>query len=120
MAVLDQLRKQNLVPSPETVNTNWSTESASLDDRQGPFSLFIKYENGLSVNMVVQLEMSPTGESGDWAVVDDSERTITDSEGMVYYDVKDSGAQFIRISIVVTAGSIDVYEGEYSAFKAHQ
>lgn len=120
MSVLDQLRKKDLVPTPETVNSDWVSPSASLDDRQGPFSLFIRYENGTSVNMDVQLEMSPTGEDGDWAVVDDSSRNITDAAGMVYYDIRDSGAQWIRISIIVNTGSIDVVEGEFSAFKAHQ
>lgn len=115
--VLDQIRKVVIVPTPETVTTDWATEAASLDDRDGAFSLYIKYANGSGVNMTVWLQMSVNGT--DWANVPDTDEVITDNSGMVIYDVDGSGTQYVRIAIVVTAGSIDVTEGLYSASQWH-
>lgn len=118
--VVDYLRKAVLVPTPETVNADWSTVAVNLDDRQGSFSLYIKYENGTGVNMKVVVEMSPTNMPGTWAPIEESEQEITDPTGMVYYDFDGSGAEWVRISVIVTSGSIDVTEGHFSAQKAHQ
>lgn len=117
MSVIDQIRKKVIVPTAETVTTNWATESASLDNRDGAFSLHIKYENGTAVNMTVWLQMSVNGT--DWANVADSNVVITDPSGTVIYDVDGSGTQYVRIAIVVTGGSIDVTEGLYSASQWH-
>jgi hypothetical protein len=118
MAVLDQLRKKDLVPTPVTVNSDWASPSASLDDRQGPFSLVINYENGVSVDIEVKVQMSP--DNINWADVDDTQQTHTDSSGMAYYDINGSGTQWVRLYVTVNAGSIDIVSGEFSAFKAHQ
>jgi hypothetical protein len=120
MSQIDQIRKVVLVPTPETVNTDWATEAASLDNRDGPFSLYIRYDNGSgTVNMTAWLQVSPTGLDGDWANVADTDVAFTDDSGLIAYDVDGSGMQFVRIAIVVTAGSIDVTEGHYSASQWH-
>lgn len=120
MSQLDKIRKKDLVPTAVTVNTDWATESASLDNRAGAFSLSIKYENGSGgVNMTTWLEMSITGEDGSWAQVADTDIVITDNDGTIIYDVDGSGSQFVRIAIVVTSGSIDVVSGLYSASQYH-
>jgi len=119
MAQLDKIRKQNLIDSPVTVNADWATDSASLDDRADAFSLTLKYNNGVSVNMTTWLEMSTTGLDEDWARVDDTDIVITDPSGSVIYDVDGSGSQFVRIAVAVTAGSIDVTLALFSASQFH-
>lgn len=119
MAQLDQIRKKDIVPTPVTVNSDWETESASLDDRDGPFSISFRYENGSSVNMTAWLELSATGEDDDWSRVDSSDIAFTDNSGSINYDVNGSGMQFVRIAVVVTGGSIDVTSGLYIASQFH-
>lgn len=119
MSVLDKIRKKNLIDAPVTVNADWATDSASLDDRADAFSLTLKYANGVSVNMTTWLEMSTTGLDDDWARVEDTDVIITDASGTVLYDVDGSGSQFVRIAVVVTAGSIDVTMSLFSASQYH-
>lgn len=120
MGVLDYLRKGTLVPAPETINSDWASPAFSLDDRQGSFSLYVKYENGVTPSLKVRLQMSPTNEAGSWADVDDSEQEHTDDSGMAYFDVNGSGTEWVRIFIEVVSGSVDLTEGLFSAQKAHQ
>lgn len=114
---IDQIRKKQLITTPETVNANWASPSTSLDDRFGAFSLALKYENGSSVNMVVKLQLSL--DNVNFADVADSEITITDSEGVAIYDIDGSGTSFARLSVTVTSGSIDVLEINYVGSQAH-
>lgn len=117
MAVLDQIRKVQLIETPETVNANWATPSTSIDNRAGAFSVFFTYENGSSVNMTAYLQLSVDGEN--WASVDGSDIAFTDNSGTIIYDVDGSGTQYVRIYIEVTAGSIDVTTSRYSASQYH-
>jgi len=117
MSVIDQIRKRQLLSAPETVNTDWTSDSTSLDDRAGAFSLSVKYENGTGVNMKVYVQLSNDDEAfGD---IEESEVVITDNSGTVIFDLEGSGAQYARIRIEVTAGSIDVIDIKYVASQFH-
>lgn len=121
MSYIDQIRKKKLIESPETVNTDWASPSVSLDDRLGPFSISLKYENGSSVNMNVYIQLSNDDINyGD--ISDDSGPVfaqITDSTGVVLFDLEGSGAQYARIRIEVVAGSIDVVEIKFVGSQLH-
>jgi hypothetical protein len=122
MSVLDIIRRKNLLEAPETITTNWASQSASLDDRADEFSVSLKYENGSSVEMRVWLQLSNDNENfgditdndGQPAYVD-----ITDDEGVVIFDLAGSGAQFVRLRIEVTAGSIDAVDIKFLARQFH-
>lgn len=117
MAVLDQIRKRQLISAPETVNADWTSPSTSLDDRSGAFSISVKYENGASVDMKVYIQLSNDDEAfGD---IEESEVIITDDTGTVIFDLEGSGAQYARIRIEVTDGSIDVLEVKYVGSQFH-
>lgn len=117
MSQLDQIRRYVLIDTPETVNANWASPSCSLDNRMGAFSLFLKYSDGVSVNMTVKIQLSDNNE--DWADVDESAVTLSDDTGSVLYDIDGSGTQFIRVFITVTAGSIDVTELRFTGSQLH-
>lgn len=116
---VDQINVKNIVPSPVTVNTDWATDKASLDDLFGAFMIYIKYDNGVGATITATLQMSPTGEDSDWANVADTDVVITDSSGTVSYDVSGSGMQWVRIKLTVAAGSIDVTSGDFRGTQAH-
>lgn len=117
MSVIDQIRKSVLIDSAETVNSDWNTRSQTLDDRTGPFSLFLKYENGSSVDMVIKVQLSVDGVT--WADVDETLYPIMDNSGSIIYDIDGSGTEFVRIAITVNGGSIDVVDVRFVASQFH-
>jgi hypothetical protein len=122
MSQLDVIRKRNLINAPETVSTDWASPSASLDDRADEFSISIKYENGTGVNMRVWFQLSNDNENFadvEDVVSGDPYVSITDSEGVVIFDLAGSGALFARVRIEVLAGSIDVVECKYLGRQLH-
>jgi hypothetical protein len=122
MSVLDVIRKKNLIDAPESVSTDWASPSASLDDRADEFSISIKYENGTGVNMRVWFQLSNDNENFadvEDVVSGDPYVSITDSEGVVIFDLAGSGALFARVRIEVLAGSIDVVECKYLGKQFH-
>lgn len=117
MSQSDQIRKKQLLSSPETVNGDWASPSVSLDDRTGPFSISVKYENGITPNMKAYVQLSNDDVSfGD---ITESELTIADADGTLIYDLEGSGAQYARIRISVTSGSVDVVQIKFVASQTH-
>lgn len=122
MSQLDVIRKRNLIDAPESVSTDWASPSASLDDRADEFSISIKYENGTGANMRVWFQLSNDDENFadvEDVVSGDPFVAITDSEGVVIFDLAGSGALFARVRIEVVAGSIDVVECKYLGKQFH-
>ena len=117
MSVLDQIRKKQILSAPETVNSDWNGPSFSLDDRTGPFTIAVKYENGTSVNMKMWIQISD--DDINFGNVPDTDVVITDDSGVTIYDINGSGASFARVFIEVTAGSIDVIEIKYVGSQFH-
>jgi hypothetical protein len=119
--ILDKIRKKDMISSPETVNSDWTSPSISLDDREGEFSISLKYESGSSVNMKVFFQVSNNevdfGDVGN--DLGDGGVTITDSEGAVIFDLPGTGCSYGRIRIEVTTGSIDIVELKYVASQRH-
>ena len=113
----DYIRKKEIMLSPETVNTDWVSPSFSLDDRVGAFSVAVKYENGIDVNMKVWFQLSNDDENfGD---IDESDTLIVSNNGVVLFDLEGSGAAFARIRFEVTSGSVDVISIMYNALQFH-
>ena len=106
MAVLDLLLVKEYINVTETVNTNFTTISHDITFKQDAFSIQFTYNNGSSVNMEVYLEVSSDGVN--YAKIEDSSTIITDTEGGVIWDLKDSGTNNMRIAFEVTSGSIDI------------
>lgn len=113
----DQIKKYELISGPETVNGEWSSKSQQLDDRFGAFSVFVKYENGVSVDMSIAIQLSNNNE--DWATVDETIVPVTDDSGTVLYDINGSGTQYLRVLITVNGGSIDVVQIRLTAGQFH-
>jgi hypothetical protein len=119
MSQVDQIRKVEIIETPETVNTDWSSPSWSLDDRFGEFSLQIKYINGSTPDVRIYLQVCNTNEDADFATIIETEAIVTDNSGTIVYDLNGSGVSFMRVRIVVNSGSIDVARIFYVAQQAH-
>lgn len=116
---IDQIRKVEIIDTPETVNTDWVSPSWSLDNRFGEFSLQIKYENGVAPDIKLYLQVCNTNEDGDFASIAETEALILDDSGTIIYDLNGSGVSYMRVYIVVLSGSIDVSRIFYVAQQAH-
>lgn len=119
MSQYDIIRRLVLIDSPETVNTDWTSPAASLDDRLGPFSITLLYDNGTSANMVAKIEYSNDGILWAAEADDTNSLTIDDESGSISFDINGSGMQFVRVSILVIGGSIDVTYGEFLGAQFH-
>lgn len=113
------IRRIDLLDAPETVSADWSSPIFSLDNRFGPLSVSVKYENGTGVDMNVYVQMSNTNEPNDFASILETQIAINDASGNLVYDLNGAGVQFCRIFIQVSSGSIDVTQIRYIGQQAH-
>jgi hypothetical protein len=117
MAVLDMILTKELINAPTTVNTDFFSEAVDITNREDEFSFQTNYNNGSSVDMTISLELSSDGVN--FSEVTDSAQVISDPTGSDIIDVFGTGANYARIKIAVTAGSIDVQRILYSAKRRH-
>ena len=117
MSVLDSILVKNLIDSPTTVNVDFSAEGIGIDNGQDQFSVQVDYNNGDgSVNMDIVLEVS----NDNISFVPMASQTVTDDSGTHIFDaIGCSGTRYMRVSFVVTAGSIDVQKIFSSGKRLH-
>lgn len=115
--VLDSIKLKEILESPETVNIEWVSESFSLDDRDGEFSITVFYENGASPIMNFILQVS--SDNINFADLTDYTQNITDSSGVHIWDINGTGTLWARVKIEVTSGSIDVTRILYAGKQRH-
>lgn len=106
MSVLDQIFRKVILQGPETVNASYESPSVSIDGIQDEFSISMEYDNGATVDMNVTVQYS--NDDINFASDPATLTNITSNDGYVLYDIGGSGAQFVRVAIEVTTGSIDV------------
>lgn len=117
MSVLDVIRKKNLIDAPESVSTDWTSPSVSLDDREDEFSIQVNYENGVSPTMSFILQIS--SDNVNFADIVESAQSVTDASGSHIWDIAGSGALYARVKIAVTSGALDVTRIFYAAKQRH-
>jgi|TARA_R110000851_G_scaffold293070_6_gene447641 hypothetical protein len=117
MTVLDMILTQELIETPTTVNADFASVAVDITNRENEFSFQTIYNNGSSVDMAISLELSSDGVN--FSEVTDSAQVISDATGSDLIDVYGTGANYARIKITVTAGSIDVQRIVYSAKRRH-
>ena len=117
MPVLDTILITELISSPTTVNTEFSTIYVDISNREAEFSIQLDYINGVNVDMDISLEVS--NDTTTFVPIPDSTHTITDATGTSLIDVAGTGANFLRIGITVRSGSIDLQKVIYKAKRRH-
>ena len=115
MAVLDSILIKNLIDTPTTVNSDHSTISIDISNRQDEFSVQIDYDNGVSVDMILVLEVS----NDNVTFVPMASQAIVDASGTHIFDAAGTGTTYLRVSITVNGGSIDLQKVLYRAKRLH-
>ena len=117
MGVLDNIVRKIIFSGPETISSDWTSPSISIDGIEDGFSIETKYDGGSSVDMKVYLQFS--NDNVNFATDIDSEIIIVDNDGVCLVDILDSALLFCRVYIQVTAGNIDVEKIELSGKRRH-
>lgn len=115
MSVLDIILIKNLITSPVTINTDYESEVIDISNRQDEFAVQVDYDNGVGVDMDIVLEVS----NDNVTFVPMSTQNVTDATGTHIFDVEGTGTGYLRISIVVNSGSIDLQQILYKAKRLH-
>tara|TARA_R110000764_G_scaffold238421_1_gene335549 strand:- start:132 stop:485 length:354 start_codon:yes stop_codon:yes gene_type:complete len=106
MSVLDMILVDELINTPTTVSTDFVTKSSDITYKEDAFAVQMNYDGGVNVNMTISLEVSLDGVN--YAQIPESIQVITDPSGSIIYDLLDSGSHYMRLSVEVITGSIDV------------
>lgn len=114
---LDSIIKKELLNGSENINSTYTSEVIDLDNREGEFSITIDYNNGVGLNMTTSLEVSNNLTS--WTMIEDSDLIQTDASGNIVYDLGGTGLSYMRVKIVVAAGSCDLQSILYVAKRRH-
>lgn len=117
MSYLDQIFRKVLIDGPVTVDANYNSQSVSADGIEDEFSISLSYENGSTVDMDIYIQFS--NDNINFASDTATLTNITANDGSVIYDFSGTGAQFLRIYIEVTTGSIDVIEAVLIGKRSH-
>jgi hypothetical protein len=117
---LDSILKRQLIVAPETINSDFISSIVDLDNREGEFSISIRYDNGVGLNMTTSIELSNTPLDGNsWVLLADSDLIQNDASGNIVYDLGGTGLSYLRVKIVVASGSCDLQSMLYVAKKRH-
>jgi hypothetical protein len=116
-SVLDTILLKDLVTSPTTVNTNYTSDVIDVTFREDEFSIQLDYDSGVTVNMELSLEVSADGVT--FVPIGDSVQIITDDTGTHIWDLSGTGTSYVRVAITVTTGSIDLQKLIYRAKRRH-
>ena len=114
--VLDAILKK-IIDSDITVNTNYTSDSIDIDNREDEFAIQIVYKEGSNVQMTFKLEVSLDGIN--FAPILEADQEIIDNEGVHIWDVSGSGVSFIRVRVEVVSGSIQIEKITYSSKRRH-
>jgi hypothetical protein len=115
--VLDTILIRDMIGGTTAVNSEFTTESIDTSFKEGPFSIQLVYTGGVNVNMNLVLQLS--NDNVNFADIDDSIQTITDSDGSHIWDVLVTGTNYVRVKVEVTTGSINLDECRYKAKRRH-
>lgn len=116
MTYIDNILVKEMINTPTTVNTDFSTESVDISNRQDEFSVQINYTGGVNVDMTFHLEVS--NDNVNFTSMGDQQ--VTDPTGTHIFDVTGgTGTRYLRVTILVTTGSMDVQRIMYDAKRAH-
>ena len=115
--VLDQILREVIFEGPETISSQWYSEYFDISGTEDDFAVILTYDNGSAVEMTLKLQYS--NDLTNWFDVDGSSQAIVDDSGAHMWDIGSSSATFCRVSIEVTAGSIDLTRIQFDGKRRH-
>jgi len=119
MGVLDTILIREFISSPEIVNSNYSTPSIDISNREAEASIQLSWDGGISPDMIISIEVS--NDNVNFAEVTDSDQIIVvgDVDGSVLFDIIGTGANYIRVKFEVNSGSITLQNCVWKAKRRH-
>lgn len=117
MGVLDTILIQDMVVGPVTVNSDYQTASIDISFKEAESSIQLTYNGGIGVDMEIVLEVS--NDNVNFSPITDSAQLITEASGSHFIDIFGTGANYIRVAINVTSGSIDVQSCTWKGKRRH-
>lgn len=115
--ILDSIIKKDILVGPETISSNYTTDSIDISGTEDDWAVTFIYDGGSSVNMSLFLQVST--DNMNWVDVGGSEQAITDDDGVHIWDIQGTGTTFTRVRIGVTGGSIDVQSISFTGKRRH-
>ena len=99
----------------ETINVSDFTDSDDISGSEQGGLVVIEYTNG--VGNSIELTVQGSADNINFADVTstDATTTVTDSDGIVIFDMNNFNANYVRVAYTVNSGSMDIYV--YSSFK---
>jgi hypothetical protein len=118
MSVLDIILINEMVEGPITVNTDFLSNVVDISFRESESSIQIDYNNGSGdVNMEILLQAS--NDAINFSDVLSSSQQIVEDSGTHIIDIFGTGVSYLRVSIVITSGSIDLQSCVWKGKRRH-
>ena len=115
--ILDTILIKHLISTPTTVNSDFVTDSIDISFKEAESSIQLEYTGGVGVNMEILLEVS--NDDVNFSPISDSSQVIVDDTGTHIIDIIGTGTNYLRVSFVVTSGSIDLQSCVWKGKRRH-
>lgn len=98
--------KQDIPFRSELISATTNSDVVDIGSTEGPCAMQLEWSGGSGVDFTVSLEVS--NNKINWVTIPSSSVNITTNSGVAMFDPINSGAEFLRINVAVTAGSATV------------
>lgn len=115
--VLDTILIRDMISGVTSVSSDFTTNSIDISFKEAESSIQLVYDGGVNVDMEIVLEVS--NDDVNFSPITDSSQIITDASGSHFIDIFGTGANYIRVGITVTTGSINVQTCVWKGKRRH-
>ena len=115
--VLDSIVKKKILEGPQTVNSDLTSDSVDISGVDSSYSIQIKWNSGVTVDIDATLEVSVDGVS--FVSIADTLFNFTTDDDVAIWEVTGRGINFVRVNLVVNTGSIILEYIELSGVRSH-
>jgi len=117
---LDSIVKKKLIPTPEVVSTDFSTDFIDMSGVEESYSIQLDYSNGNGA-VDMQFTVSVSVDGNVYVPIDDPKVVvdITDDSGTIIWEIAFRGVNFCRVDVTVNAGQLTIDGCEYSGNRRH-
>jgi hypothetical protein len=118
MTVLDIILINEMVKGPVTVNSDFLTDIVDISFKEAESSIQINYTNG-SGDVDMEILLQASNDAINFSDVLSSSQQIVEDSGTHIIDIFGTGVSYLRVSIIVTSGSIDLQSCVWKGKRRH-
>lgn len=97
--------RQDVPLNQFSISSDYESGAVSIGDLEGVFSIQLTWNNGNTVDMDVELQVS--NDKINWVPVANSQQNIVDNTGIHFWDSIESGAEYMRVGFSHNSGIAD-------------